>query len=132
MKFDLEMSHLFCVFIYLHHIIFTSASIPLCVQLKELGGNQVLAKRFPLNLDKSDELSPWKNILPSREDWVNQSPQKRPNHKQTMFDAPFDVCLFVHLLVSQWWKKLAPVWRLVTLFTCDSRTPKFPSSWINY
>lgn len=39
------------------------------------------------------------NILPSREDWVNQSPQKRPNHKQTMFDA-FDVCLFVHLLVS--------------------------------
>ena len=76
MKFDLEMSHLFCVFIYLHHIIFTSASIPLCVQLKELGGNQVLAKRFPLNLDKSDELPPWKNILPSREDWVNQSPQR--------------------------------------------------------
>ena len=62
MKFDLEMSHLFCVFIYLHHTIFTSASIPLCVQLKELGGNQVLVKRFPLNLGKLDELPPWKNI----------------------------------------------------------------------
>lgn len=46
MKFDLEMSHLFCVFIHLRHTIFTSASIPLCVQLKELGGNQGWLKDF--------------------------------------------------------------------------------------
>ena len=76
MKFDLEKSHRFCVFIYLHNTIFTSASVSLGVQLKELGGNQVLVKRFPLNLGKSDELPPWKNILPSREDWVNQSPRE--------------------------------------------------------
>lgn len=26
------------------------------------------------------------------------------NYKQTGPDASFKVCLFVHLLVSQWWK----------------------------
>ena len=30
---------------------------------------------------------------------------ERPNHKQTMSDASYDVCLFVHLLESQWWEE---------------------------
>ena len=109
MKFDLEMSHLFCVFIYLHHTIFTSASIPLCVQLKELGGNQVLVKRFPLNLGKLDELPPWKNILPSREDWVNQTPQRGLTINKPCLMLPMMfVYLFTCLRVSGG-KKMAPV-----------------------
>lgn len=39
--------------------------------------------------------------------------------------------LFVHLLMSQWWKKWLRCCRVVTLFAHDSMTPKFLSSGIN-
>lgn len=73
MKFDLETSHRFHAFwLFTAHF-----HISLCVfgyAAQRMGEKiKLWIKRVPLNFGRSDELSPWKHILPSGAHRSNQA-----------------------------------------------------------